>query len=73
MPPLKKMSYLHSPCTETHQTGIASELLKDIIKLQTNQTVAQAKKSLEKQINALKAEHEILAKHSKRTKQAQSR
>lgn len=54
---------MDSPCTETHQTGIASELLKDIIKLQTNQTVAQAKKSLEKQINALKAEHEILAKH----------
>ena len=58
------MAYLHNQCTETHQTGLSSELLKDIIKLQTNQNVFQAKKSLEKQINALKAEHEILAKQS---------
>ena len=48
MPPLKKMAYLHNPCTETDQTGLSSELLKDIMKLQTNQNVFQAKKSLEK-------------------------
>ena len=50
MPPLKQMPPLYYSNSE--QTGIASKLLKDIIQLQATQN-AQAKVSLEKQINAL--------------------
>ena len=67
MPPLKQMSYLNDTNTENQRIGISSDLLRDIIKLQNNQGVTQAKLSLEKQINALKAEHESLVKQTSRS------
>ena len=67
MPPLKQMSHMNNTNTENQRIGIPSDLLRDIIKLQNNQGVTQAKLSLEKQINALKAEHESLVKHNCRS------
>ena len=67
MPPLKQMSYVNDSSTENQRLGISSDLLRDIIKLQNNQGVTQAKLSLEKQINALKAEHESLVKQNSRS------
>ena len=60
MPPLKQMPPLHYSSSE--RTGIASKLLKDIIQLQATQN-AQAKVSLEKQINALR-ENELFVKQN---------
>ena len=60
MPPLKQMAFSNNTQPENQRTDIASELLRDIIKIQSNHGVTQAKLSLEKQINALKAEHESL-------------
>ena len=53
MPPLKQMSYVNDSSTENQRLGISSDLLRDIIKLQNNQGVTQAKLSLDKHINAL--------------------
>ena len=67
MPPLKQMSFSNNSQPENERTEIASELLRDIMKLQSTQGVTQAKLSLEKQINALKAEHESLVNQNIRS------